>query len=56
MMSENELLRMYHAWQQGNEEYTKQWMNFVEWAANWNKTNNEEMINQLLKYRWFKHE
>lgn len=52
-MNESELHRMYQAWQQGNENYVRDWAAFVEWAANWNKTTGDEVMRQLQKCHWF---
>lgn len=53
-MFESELQRMYQAWQQGNENYVRDWADFVEYAAKWNKTSGDEIMRQLQKYYWFK--
>jgi hypothetical protein len=53
MMSESELHRMYQAWAQGNEHYATDWVSFLEWSAEWNKTTQDEMMRQLQKYYWF---
>ena len=56
MMFESDLFKMYHAWLQGNEQCGRDWLDFVEWAATWNKTTNELMMEELFKYKWFKHD
>lgn len=56
MMFESDLMKMYHAWLQGDDNYTKHWMEFVKWAAIWNKVSHEIMEQELLKYKWFKHD
>jgi len=55
-MFESELFKMYHAWLQGNERHSGDWMKFVEWAATWNKTTTDIMMEELFKYKWFKHD
>lgn len=54
MMFESELHRMYQAWQQGNEHYIRDWVNFVESAARWNNTTGDVIMRELQKYDWFK--
>jgi hypothetical protein len=54
MMFESDLLKMYHAWIQGQN--TPDWKKFVEWSAMWNKVTYEIMLEELEKYRWFKHD
>jgi hypothetical protein len=54
MMNSNELFKMYQAWQQGNENYVRDWVNFVEWAAKWNQTTCDEIMKELQKHYWFK--
>jgi hypothetical protein len=56
MMTETELQRMYQAWQQGNEHYVRDWVDFLEWAAKWNQTTGDAMMRELQKYYWFKKE
>ena len=56
MMFESELIKMYHAWLQGNDQYNRDWMQFVKWAAMWNKTSTEIMTKELMQYTWFKHD
>lgn len=56
MMFESDLLKMYHAWLCGRENCARDWMDFVEWAAMWNKTTTEIMLEELNKYNWFKHD
>ena len=53
-MFNSELHRMYQAWQQGNDNYVRDWVRFVEWAASWNNTTSEEVLKQLEKCYWFK--
>ena len=56
MMFESDLLKMYHAWLQGNERYSNDWRDFVKWAAMWNNATIEIMTEELCKYSWFNHE
>lgn len=56
MMNGNELFKMYQAWQQGNENYVRDWAKFVEWAATWNKTTGDIVMHELQKHYWFKKE
>ena len=53
-MFESELQRMYQAWMQGNENYIRDWANFVEQAARWNNTTKDVIMKELQKYYWFK--
>jgi hypothetical protein len=53
-MNERELHHMYQAWLQGNEHYVRDWAKFVEWAAQWHKTNGDEVMRILQKTYWFK--
>jgi len=56
MMFESELFKMYHAWMQGQADYTPDYSKFVEWAAMWNRVSYEIMMNELSQYTWFKHD
>jgi hypothetical protein len=53
MMSQFELHKMYQAWQQGNDNYVRDWAKFVEWAARWNSETTELMKLELEKCPWF---
>jgi len=53
MMGESELRHMYQAWQQGQDNYIYDWYRFVEWAATWNKSNPDAVMQVLQRYRWF---
>ena len=53
-MFESELHKMYQAWQQGNDNYIRDWYNFVEHAARWNNTSGDVIMKELQKYYWFK--
>jgi hypothetical protein len=52
-MNENELHKMYQAWCQGNEHYARDWVDFVEWCAKWNRTTGDAVMRELQKYYWF---
>jgi hypothetical protein len=52
-MFESELQRMYQAWMQGNQNYIRDWANFVECAARWNNTTGDVIMRELQKYSWF---
>ena len=56
MMFESDLIKMYHAWLQGQSDYTPDYSKFVEWAAMWNKVSYEIMMEELSQYKWFKHD
>lgn len=56
MMFESELIKMYHAWLQGQADYQPDYGKFVEWAAMWNKVTYEIMLEELSQYTWFKHD
>ena len=57
MMFESELIKMYHAWLQGQQDYAPpDYKKFVEWAAMWNKVTYEIMMEELSQYKWFKHD
>jgi hypothetical protein len=45
---------MYQAWQQGNENYVRDWAKFVEWASQQNNTTADNIMRELQKYSWFK--
>jgi hypothetical protein len=44
---------MYQAWQQGNEYYAEQWVDFVELVASQSIRKQDEIIRELQKYSWF---
>jgi len=52
-MDERLLLYMYQAWQQGNEYYAEQWVDFVELVASQSIRKQDEIIRELQKYSWF---
>lgn len=53
-MMQNSLHHMYQAWLQGNENYIRDWANFVEWAAKLNNTTSDSIMRELQKCHWFK--
>jgi len=52
-MDERLLLHMYQAWQQGNEYYVEQWVDFVEFVATQTHRQQDTIIRELQKYSWF---
>jgi hypothetical protein len=56
MMFESDLIKMYHAWLQGQADYRPDYQQFVKWAAMWNKVSYEIMMEELSRYKWFKHD
>ena len=52
-MNPVELQKMYQAWQQGNENYARDWADFVEWAARWYQTTGDAIVRELQKHYWF---
>jgi hypothetical protein len=52
--NEQELLKMYQAWQQDNDHYVRDWSFFVEYAAKWCNTTGDVIMRELQKYYWFK--
>lgn len=52
-MDERLLLHMYQAWQQGNEYYAEQWVDFVEFVATQTHRQQDTIIRELQKYSWF---
>lgn len=53
-MWETHLHHMYQAWQQGNDDYIKRYMDFAEFAAGHNNMTTDAMLGQLQTYSWFK--
>ena len=47
------LQHMYQAWLQGNENYVREWANFVDWAARFNGTTFDIVFQELQKCNWF---
>jgi len=44
---------MYQAWQQGNEDYIEQWVDFVEFVQTQTHLQQDAIIRELQKYSWF---
>jgi hypothetical protein len=53
-MNERQLFQMYQSWQQGQEDYIRDWCDFVEWAAKWNQTTGDHVMRILQTTYWFK--
>jgi len=53
-MNERQLFEMYQSWQQGQEDYIRDWYDFVEWAAEWNNTTGDQVMKILQTTHWFK--
>jgi hypothetical protein len=53
-MDSRSLQHMYQAWAQGQEDATRDWVNFVEWAAKWNNTTGDNIMRILQTTYWFK--
>jgi hypothetical protein len=53
-MFEQRLLHMYQAWQQGHDDYARNWQRFVNLAAGWLGETPDNMLRTLEKYKWFK--
>jgi hypothetical protein len=53
MMNEQQLYQMYQAWQQDQENYVRDWCDFVEWAAKWNRTTGDQVMKILQTTYWF---
>lgn len=54
MLDSRSLQHMYQAWQQGNENYIRDWYAFVEFAARQYSTTGDVVMRELQKYYWFK--
>lgn len=52
-MNELMLKHMYQAWMQGNDQYARQWADFVDLAARQFGTNGADIMRELQKYGWF---
>jgi hypothetical protein len=52
-MNERLLQQMYQQWQQGNEQYAKDWSIFVLKVAENYQTTGDEVMRMLQKYHWF---
>lgn len=53
-MQEQQLLHMYQAWQQGQDDYARNWQRFVILAAGWCAVSSDDVLRELEKYNWFK--
>ena len=53
-MNERQLYEMYQAWQQGKEDYIRDWYDFVDFAARWNNTTGDQIMKILQTTYWFK--
>jgi len=54
MIDPRSLQHMYQAWMQGQEDYARDWYNFVEFAARQCNTTGDLVMRELQKYYWFK--
>ena len=54
MVDKRFLEMMYQQWMQGNDYYASQWLDFAQLAANYNRTNIEEVLEVLNTCQWFK--
>jgi hypothetical protein len=52
-MIEYQLHEMYQQWIQGNENYSEDWVKFVELVAREFRIQEDEAIRRLQKYSWF---
>jgi hypothetical protein len=52
-MIEYQLHEMYQQWIQGNENYSEDWVKFVELVARDFRIQEDEAIRRLQKYSWF---
>lgn len=52
-MNERSLHHIYQAWQQGQEDYIRDWSRFVEWAASVNNTTGDAVMKILQTTYWF---
>jgi hypothetical protein len=52
-MNESTLQHIYQSWQQGNENYARDWSFFVEYVAKEFDKPADEVIRHLQKYSWF---
>lgn len=53
MLDARTLQHMYQSWMQGNNQYVRDWYNFVELAAKYNNTTCDNIMRELQKYYWF---
>lgn len=54
MLDSRTLQHMYQAWQQGQDDYVRDWYAFVEFAARQCNTTGDIVMRELQKYYWFK--
>ena len=52
-MDTRSLQHMYQAWMQGQENYVRDWYDFVEWAAKMNNTTGDAVMRILQTCHWF---
>ena len=52
-MMERQLQHIYQAWQQGNEDYKKNWSYFVEYAARELNIPGDQVMQILMRCDWF---
>ena len=52
-MDTRTLQHMYQAWMQGQENYVRDWYDFVEWAAKMNNTTGDAVMRILQTCHWF---
>jgi hypothetical protein len=50
----NNLQHMYQAWQQGNNDYVRDWARFVEMAATQTNTRADVIMRELQAAEWFR--
>ena len=53
-MDERTLQHMHQAWQQGNDNYERDWKRFVEFASSILCTPKDDIMVILQRCRWFK--
>jgi hypothetical protein len=44
---------MYQQWMQGNADYVKDWMSFIEFAARHTNASQADILTALQKTYWF---
>jgi hypothetical protein len=53
MLDARTIQHMYQAWRQGNDQYVRDWYNFVEFAAKQCNTTGDVVMRELQKHSWF---
>lgn len=53
-MDERQLFHMYQSWQQGQDDYVRDWYHFVDWAAKWHQTSGDKVMRILQTTYWFR--